>query len=92
MFGTVFKAKTAQQFKTAHFGFGAFQTIDHLRHDDIFNCRKFRQQMMVLIDKPDVATAHFGPRKIRQIRAALTTDRHQTAIGPFKQSGDLKQG
>ncbi len=65
---------------------------DHLRQHDVFERRKFRQQMMELIDETQLGAAQQGSVLVGEAAAILPADRDRAAIRAFEQPGDVQQG
>lgn len=67
------------------------RACDELRHDDVFQRREFRQQVMELIDKADADPAHARAGRIVHLRAVLPGDQDLACGGPFQQARHVQQ-
>jgi hypothetical protein len=74
----------------ARLAFGA--TCDHLWQDDVVASRKFRQQVMKLIHKPELGAPYASAAVIVELQAVFTIDPHIPAIGALEQPCNVEQG
>ena len=62
---------------------------DHLRQHDIFERREFRQQMMKLVDEPDLAAPQRRAGLVSHADGRHAGDIDLAAVRPLKQPGDM---
>ena len=71
---------------------GARYAIGQLRQDQVFAGGEFRQQMVELINKADVAPPCLGPLGIPQTAHITPSQPDGSAIRHIQQSRDMQQG
>src|SRR5690606_4792012 len=86
------KADEMEQFLAVTRRFPPAAPCDHLRNDQVLERRKFRQEMMVLIDEADTPPSDLGPLAIGEARHLLPRDLHLPLIGRLKQTGYVEKG
>jgi len=85
------KADAVEQFRRLAARAAARDARDHLRQHDVFERRKFRQQVMKLVDEPDMRAPQQCPPLFRQTAAILAADQHRTAVCALEQARNMQQ-
>src|SRR4029078_8104362 len=80
-----------EQLRPSRHGLGPCQAADHLGQHDIFQGRKFRQQVMRLVDEADLVATNSRPLVVGQYRSRPTVDIDVAVIGVLKQPGDMQK-
>jgi hypothetical protein len=75
----------------ARLGVGLRQAGNELRHHDVFQRRKLRQQVMELVDEADLRAPDRRGRCRQAGNSAQATNQHVTLVGIFQQSGQVQQ-
>jgi hypothetical protein len=64
---------------------------DHLRQHDIFERRKFRQQMMELIDEADLAAPQRGALIVGHPDGGFAGDKHFPSVGRLEKARNMEE-
>ena len=84
MTGTWPKAEEFEQLLRTLAGLAHRYSSDHLRNDDVFYGRKFRQQLVELINESHLRAPHCGALCVVHARANLTIDDNATGVRRFE--------
>ena len=71
--------------------FGLWLAANQQWHCDVFCCRKFGQQVVKLVDKPDVTIAQFGARHLVAAVHGLAVDKDLALRRVVETAQDLQQ-
>jgi hypothetical protein len=86
-----FQAEIAEKLDATVGGLAVRQPADHLRQDHVFQRRKFRQQMMKLINKSNFGAPDAGALKVGKMRCRDCIDIDFAGIRMFEQPGNMQQ-
>ena len=84
-------AEVMQQLRGALLRLAPGKPGDHLRQHDIFERRKFRQQMMELIDEADLAAPERGALIVGHPDGGFAGDKHFPRVGRLKKARNVEE-
>ena len=92
MVGALFESEHLEEFEGSRCRCSLRFSGDQRRHRHILGCCKFRQQLMVLKHKTDIAVAELGESTIIETAHFDAIVDDAAGVGMVEGAGDLKEG